>query len=258
MLKTRAGVLVRAPSRAQPLHLCHWPLKRQASGSNRPRAVRSVLDGKTCACQPGLLERVELGRCPVRLASGCRHSAAWQLLHSSALLSTPPEASGCAVRRPPHLSTRSSLCAVPAPSHSRVLPPDLVHLCPRSQVHLLSAAQTKLKLANKTTLSKPPVQLLVVTLSRSSEVHPSFSHVSLLLYPRVSPDQPRDPLEQVGPPPLACPVLCAPPEEASLHSAPSSCCRLELTPFFGLWEKHPRVICFQEHQLWSLLPNTYS
>lgn len=46
------------------------------------------------------------------------------------LLSTPPEASGCAVRRPPPV--RTLLASVRAsPSHSHVLPPDLVHLCPR-------------------------------------------------------------------------------------------------------------------------------
>lgn len=94
---------MRAPSRAQPLHLCHCRSETGIRKQLRPRAVRSVLDGKTCACQPGVVERVELGRCPVRLASGpCRHSAAWQLLHSSA---------------PPFHTTRGQrLCRAQAPT----------------------------------------------------------------------------------------------------------------------------------------------
>lgn len=46
-----------------------------------------------------------------------------------------------------------------------------------------------------------------VMLSKSSDIHPSFGHVSLLLCPSVSPDQLHDPLEQIGP---LCPRLTLP------------------------------------------------
>lgn len=180
MLKTpRAGVL-KAACRAQPLHLCHCRQETGIRKQLRPRAVRSVLDGKTVPVSQGLWSVWSLVS-PVlgiwTLSSLSRMAVAAQLSPS---FPHHLEASGQPRRPPPVRTLLASVRASPAPT------PVLLQIwsisVPESQVHLLSAAQTKIKSSSKTALS-PPVQLLVVTLSRSSEVHPSFSHVSLLLYP---------------------------------------------------------------------------
>lgn len=84
----------------------------------------------------------------------------------------------------------------------------------------------------KATLSHLTSSCLYVALSVSSKIHPAFGHVSSLLYPlpilshrstlsvppatlypSVSPSQPRDSLQQIGP----TPTLNTPPPPSLLH-----------------------------------------
>lgn len=117
----------------------------------------------------------------------------------------------------------------------------------------------------KATLSHLTSSCLYVALSVSSKIHPAFGHVSSLLYPlpilshrstlsvppatlypSVSPSQPHDSLQQIGPTPtLNTPATLSAPLEVTLHSAPSFYPLLMLTSFFGLWKKHSSLLTFQ-------------
>ena len=115
--------------------------------------VRSLCRiGRRCSCQPGVVEGVELGQGPVWLASGpCRHRGSCRTSSGPSFCTTLRTAAvPCAG---PHLS----VCPWPPSVSACLTPASFLQTCsssvPKSQVHLFSAAQTKIK--NSNPLSPP-------------------------------------------------------------------------------------------------------
>lgn len=108
--------------------------------------------GRRCSCQPGVVEGVELGQGPVWLASGpCRHRGSCRTSSGPSFCTTLRTAAvPCAG---PHLS----VCPWPPSVSACLTPASFLQTCsssvPKSQVHLFSAAQTKIK--NSNPLSPP-------------------------------------------------------------------------------------------------------
>lgn len=171
-------------------------------------------------------------------------SSLWQLPHKlRPFFPHHPEDSGCAVCGPPPVRAPLASLRV-SPSHSRGLLQACSSSVPKSKSIFSQLLRQKLRTATQQPslasclaaglLCCPnPLTFthhLVMSPCCSAPVCPHINHMILRT--------------DWTPLPPTYPALCAPPE-VSLHSAPSFCHHLELTPFFGPCTKRPTSSTFQ-------------